>query len=46
VLHFTTENYSGIAGGVRQAMLEYVAKPELDEHEFLPRMQAHHDKCL
>jgi len=38
------ENYSGIMGGVHQAMLEYVAKPELDEHEFLLCMQAHHNK--
>ncbi|KAG1859308.1 hypothetical protein F4604DRAFT_1930851 [Suillus subluteus] len=35
-----------IAGGIRQSMMEYVAKPELDEYKFMPCMQAHHDKCL
>lgn len=46
VIHFTTEDYSGVAGGICQSMLQYVAKPELDEDEFLPCMQAHHDGCL
>ncbi|KAG1832345.1 hypothetical protein F4604DRAFT_1946058 [Suillus subluteus] len=46
VVQFSTEDYSGVAGGIRQAMLAYVAKPELDEHEFMLRMEAHHAKCL
>jgi hypothetical protein len=46
VLQFTTEEFSKVAAGIRESMLKYVASPELDEYEFLPRMQAHHDKCL
>ncbi|KAG1812057.1 uncharacterized protein BJ212DRAFT_1301599 [Suillus subaureus] len=46
VLQFTMEDNSGVTEGICQAMMEYVAKPKLDEYEFLPHMQAHHGKCL
>ncbi|KAG1724320.1 uncharacterized protein EDB91DRAFT_1255277 [Suillus paluster] len=31
VLQFSTEEFSGVAEGIRKAMMEYAAKPELDE---------------
>lgn len=46
VLQFTTENYSKVAGGICEAMMKYAVTPELDEYEFMPRMQAHHNRCL
>ncbi|KAG1724154.1 uncharacterized protein EDB91DRAFT_1351041 [Suillus paluster] len=46
VLQFSTEEFLGVAEGIRKAMMEYAAKPELDEYELMPCMQAHHDKCL
>ncbi|KAG1908767.1 uncharacterized protein F5891DRAFT_974086 [Suillus fuscotomentosus] len=42
IFQFTMENFSGAAGGIRQAMMQYVANPKLDEYEFMPYMQAHH----
>ncbi|KAG1777464.1 hypothetical protein EV702DRAFT_1101342 [Suillus placidus] len=46
VLQFTTEEFHPFALEVQKAMKNYETHPEIDEGEFMPRMNAHHDEYL
>ncbi|KAG1821539.1 uncharacterized protein BJ212DRAFT_1296918 [Suillus subaureus] len=46
VLQFTTEEFCPFALEVQKAMKNYETHPELDDGEFMPHMNAHHDECL